>query len=360
MTIVNFNAGPAGLPRQVVERAQKELVDFQGTGMSIMEHSHRGEAYDGVHSQATSLMKSVLGIPDTHEVLFLQGGASGQFAVVPMNFLKEGRSADYVITGAWSKKAFAEAQVVGTARSAGTGEVDGKFARIPKPSDLDRSSEAAYLHITSNNTIAGTQWHEFPEGEPCPLVADMSSDILCRPLDVSRFGLIYAGAQKNVGPSGVTIAIIKKDWAKEARTDIPKIFRYQTHLDAGSLFHTPPTFAIYMIRNVLEWIGEQGGLAGMQKRNQDKADHLYAAIDGSDGFYRSPIDKDARSIMNVVFRLTSEEAEKTFVAQAKEAGLVGLKGHRSVGGIRASIYNAVSPEGVSRLVDFMKKFKEAH
>jgi phosphoserine aminotransferase len=352
--IVNFNAGPAGLPTSVLERAQAELLDFQGTGMSIMEHSHRGKAYDAVHEDAMRLTKSLMGVPDTHEVFFVQGGASGMFATVPMNFLSPGKVADYVLTGTWAEKALEEAQRVGQARAAGSGKVGARYVRIPQA--LDLTPGAAYVHITSNNTIAGTQYAAFPETE-APLVVDMSSDIMSRPVDVARCGLIYAGAQKNLGPSGVVLAVVRKDWLAAASTTIPKIFRFKTHVDQRSLYHTPPTFAIYLMRNVMQWIEENGGLAGMAARNTAKADALYAAIDASDGFYASDVEPAARSQMNVVWRLPSEALDKAFVAEATAAGLEGLKGHRDVGGMRASLYNAVELAGVERLVSFMKDFK---
>ncbi len=356
--IVNFNAGPAGLPQPALEKAREELLDFQGTGMSIMEHSHRGKAYDEVHQQAIALVKKLMGVPDTHDVLFMQGGASGMFAEVPMNFLTEGKSADYVITGAWSKKALAEAKLIGTARVAGTGEVDKKFTRIPKQAELSLDPKAAYVHITTNNTIAGTQWHTLPDTAGVPLVADMSSDIMSRPVETAKLSMIYAGAQKNLGPSGVVLVVIDKKWCASGSTSIPVIFRFQTHQENNSLYNTPPTFAIYLMKNVLEWMDAEGGLPAMKVRNQKKADLLYGAIAESGGWYASPIDPDARSQMNVVWRLPSEELEAKFVKQAEAAGMVGLKGHRSVGGIRASTYNAVSPEGVERLIDFMRTFKK--
>lgn len=355
-TIANFNAGPAGLPTPVLEQAQAELLDYRETGMSIMEHSHRGKAYDAVHTEALGLIKELYGVPDTHEVFFTQGGASGMFASVPMNFLTEGKTADYVVTGTWSEKALGEAKLVGEAREAATGKRDGQYVSVPKT--IDVTPGAAYVHMTTNNTISGSQFHFVPEVS-APLVADMSSDIMSRPLDVSKFGLIYAGAQKNLGPSGVVVGIVRRDWLDAASTKIPKILRYKTHVDKGSLFHTPPTFAIYLMRNVLAWIRDNGGLTAMQARNEEKANALYGAIDSSDGFYRCPVDADARSQMNAVWRLPNEDLEKAFVAEAAEAGLVGLKGHRSVGGIRASIYNAVEPAAVGRLVEFMSAFRSA-
>lgn len=354
--IVNFNAGPAGLPTPALERAHAELLDFDGTGMSIMEHSHRGKAYDAVHHEALDLTKKLLSVPDSHDVLFIQGGASGMFATIPMNFLTAGKTADYVVTGAWSKKALAEAQIVGEAKVVGTGEVDGAFVRVPSTEELTLTPGAAYTHVTSNNTIAGTQYDTFPDVPN--MIADMSSDIMSRPLDVSKFAMIYAGAQKNLGPSGVTLIIADKAFLSSGSTEIPKILRYTTHLEKESLFHTPPTFAIYLMRNVLAWIADNGGLDGMAKRNDEKAKALYGAIDASDGWYKSPIEPAARSKMNVVWRLPNEELEKKFIQASADAGLVGLKGHRSVGGIRASTYNAVSLEGVERLVAFMTEFKK--
>ncbi|MBK8010552.1 MAG: 3-phosphoserine/phosphohydroxythreonine transaminase [Deltaproteobacteria bacterium] len=359
--VANFNAGPAGLPRPALVQAAEELVDFESTGISIMEHSHRGKAYERVHNEAIELFRSLLGVPDSHEVLFLQGGASGMFALLPMNFLSDGGSADYVVTGTWSEKALEEASLIGTTKVAGNGaNADGKFTRIPSQAELTLDPGAKYLHITSNNTIAGTQYRTFPKPPSAniPLVADMSSDILSKPIDVSKFGLIYAGAQKNLGPSGVTVVIASKDWIVQGSKRIPKIFRFATHAANNSLYHTPPTFGIYLMRNVLRWVRDQGGAAQMAKRNEDKAQALYAAIDGSHGFYTCPVEKDARSLMNVVFRLPSEDLEKNFAKEAEASGLIGLKGHRSVGGMRASIYNAVGRAEVDRLTSFMAEFQK--
>jgi phosphoserine aminotransferase len=353
---MNFNAGPAALPLEALERAQRELLDFNGTGMSIIEHSHRGKAYEAVHVEAITLLTEVLGIPDSHQVLLLQGGASQQFAVVPMNLLPQGKSADYVVTGAWGKKAFQEAKTVGTVRSAYAGDPEAKPARVPKPSDLTLDPSAAYVHITSNETIGGAQFHDFPDTGKVPLVADMSSDILWRPIDVSRFGVIYAGAQKNIGPSGVTIVIVRKDLIEGGRKDIPKIFRYATHAAENSLSNTPATFAIYLVRNVLDLVKKEGGLSVVEKRNREKAALLYDAIDARPDFYTCPVERASRSTMNVVFNLPSEALETEFVAASQKLGMVGLKGHRSVGGIRASIYNAVTVEWVSALAKFMNDF----
>lgn len=354
----NFNAGPAGLPLAALERAQKELLDFEGTGMSIMEHSHRGKAYDAVHKEAIALVRELLDVPDSYHVLLLQGGASQQFATVPMNLLPADKSADYIMTGAWSDKAYKEAGRIGKVRVAATTAVEKKYTRVPKASELDLDPSAAYVHMTSNNTIFGTQFMEFPDTKDVPLVADMSSDILWRKIDVKRFGLIYAGAQKNIGPSGVTLVIIRKDLSEGARTDIPAVFRYETHAAANSLYNTAPTFGIYLMRNVLDHIKGQGGLDAMEKHNRKKGEVLYGAIDELSSFYKSPVEKESRSLMNVVFRLPSEELEAKFVADAAAKGMVGLKGHRSVGGIRASTYNAVSLESVQRLVGFMREFAQ--
>jgi phosphoserine aminotransferase len=356
--VVNFNAGPAGLPRAALERAQRELLDIEGTGMSIMEHSHREKTYEKIHAEAKNLVRELMNVPDTHDVLLLQGGASGLFAMVPMNFLPKGKVADYVNTGAWSEKAYKEAKLIGEARIAGSGYVSEKPVHIPKQSELDLKKDAAYVHITTNNTIEGTQFRTFPDTAGVPLFADMSSDIMSRPIDTKKFSLIYAGAQKNLGPSGVVLVVIDKALMASGATNIPTIFRFKTHGDNDSLYNTPPTFGIYLMRNVLLWLKEIGGMEAMGKRNKEKADELYSAIDGSNGYYRCPVEVDARSEMNIVFRLPSEELEKKFVAEADAEGLVGLKGHRSVGGIRASCYNAVSVEGVRRLTSMMKTFRE--
>jgi phosphoserine aminotransferase len=353
---MNFNAGPAALPLAALERAQSELLDFAGTGMSIIEHSHRGKAYEGVHREALGLVKELLAVPDTHQILFLQGGASQQFAVVPMNLLPAGKSADYIVTGAWGKKAFQEAKTVGSIKNAWAVDAEAKPARVPKQSELSLDPNAAYVHLTSNETIGGNQFHDFPDTGKVPLVADMSSDILWKPIDVSKFGLIYAGAQKNIGPSGVTLVIVRKDLIESGRTDIPKVFRYATQAAEESLYNTPATFAIYLMRNVLDLVKKGGGLAAVEKTNREKAKLLYDAIDGRPDFYKCPVEKSARSTMNVVFTLPKEELETEFLAAAKKQGMEGLKGHRSVGGIRASIYNAVPLEWVKALAELMTSF----
>ncbi|MBL8684920.1 MAG: 3-phosphoserine/phosphohydroxythreonine transaminase [Myxococcales bacterium] len=353
---LNFNAGPAAIPLPALERARDELLDFNGSGMSIMEHSHRGKDYESVHREAIALLRRLLGVSDAYEVLFLTGGASQQFAQVPMNFLGPGRSADYVITGGWSEKAFEEAQRVGAARVACTTKRDGTFTRVPTQDEVSIDPSAAYVHVTSNNTLYGTQWHWDLDPKGRPLVSDMSSDFLWKPFDVSRYDFIYAGAQKNLGPSGVLIALVKKSFLAEARADIPVIFRYATHAKNDSLYNTPPTFAIYMVRNVLAWLEGIGGLPAIEARNREKASLLYGALDRNEGFYRCPVERASRSTMNVVWRLASEALEDRFVAEAKTHGMIGLKGHRSVGGLRASIYNAVDVATVKALADFVDEF----
>lgn len=354
--VINFSAGPATLPLPVLEYAHSEFLDHEGTGMSLIEHSHRGAAYAKVHEEAKSLLKELLDIPDTHEVLFMQGGATGQFALVPLNLRAPGQSADYVMTGAWSDKALAEAKITGDAREAGTGKVDGNYTRVPTQAELDLDPNAAFVHYTTNNTIMGTEFHQYIDGGDVPVVADMSSDILSRPIDVSRFGLIYAGAQKNLGPSGITVLIIRKDLAERSPDSIPKIFRYSTILSGDSLQNTIPTFPVYMVRNVLRWIQDLGGAEAMEARNREKAGMIYGMIDDNSDFFRCPVERESRSLMNPVFRLPTEQLEKDFIAEAAHAGMVGIKGHRSVGGIRTSIYNSMEPSDVSRFVEFAKSF----
>jgi phosphoserine aminotransferase len=355
----NFYAGPATLPLPALERAKAEIPDWEGTGMSVMETSHRSKEYDAVHHQAMDLLTELLGLDGDHQVLFLQGGASLQFAMVPMNFIPKGASADYVITGSWSSKALKEANIIASGRVAASSEPNG-YTRIPSRDEYDLDPNAAYVHITSNNTIKGTQFHDFPDTGSVPVVADMSSDFLWRPFDANRFHLIYAGAQKNIGPSGVTVVILRKSWLEQANEGIPTMLAYKTHSDKESLYNTPPTFAIYMVRNILEWVRDQGGLEAMERRNRTKADLLYGVMAEHGDFYRCPVEPDSRSTMNVVFRLPSEELEKKFVAEALTAGMCGLKGHRSVGGCRASIYNAMPLEGVEALADFMRRFAKSN
>ncbi|MFI5360493.1 MAG: 3-phosphoserine/phosphohydroxythreonine transaminase [Elusimicrobiota bacterium] len=354
---INFNAGPAGLPLSVLEQAQSEFVDYHGTGMSIVEHSHRGKAYEAAHNEALALFAELLNLPFSHTVLALQGGASLQFAMLPLNFLPAGRSADYIVTGHWAKTAFSEAGRVGTVRKAAdTVEADKRYVRLPRPEEISLDPKAVYVHMTSNNTIFGTQWTKLPDTKGVPLVSDMSSDILSRPVDAARHRMIYAGAQKNLGPSGLTVVAIDKDWLKESRADIPDILRYQKHADANSLYHTPPSFSVYLFGLNLKWIKANGGAAGMEKRNKAKSDSLYGALDRLSGFYSAPVEKASRSWMNVVFRTPKPEFDDAFAAEAEKAGMVGLKGHRSAGGLRASLYNAVSPDDVKTLVAFMDDF----
>jgi phosphoserine aminotransferase len=340
-----------------LERAQRELIEFGDTGMSIMEHSHRGKAYDAVHNEAISLLRELMGFGDDYQVLLLQGGASLQFATVPMNFIPEGGSADYVLTGAWAEKAYQEAGRIGKVRVAASTERDKAYSRIPRQDEIQVDPAAAYVHITTNNTIFGTQWHYIPDVGSVPLVADMSSDFLWKPFDVSRYAFIYAGAQKNIGPSGLVVVVARKSFLEKQRKGLPKILGYAVHVENNSLYNTPNTWGIYMMRNVLAVVKEMGGLAAMEKHNRAKADKLYAAFEAAPDFYRCPVDKDSRSTMNVVWRLPSEELEKKFLAGAQAANMVGLKGHRSVGGMRASIYNAVPMTAVDRLVDYLAEFR---
>ena len=361
MRVINFSAGPAGLPLPVLERARDEMLDYAGTGMSIMEQSHRDKVYEGVQFEAVALLKELLGVPDTHQVLFLQGGASLQFAMIPMNFLPAGKSADYVVTGHWSERALDEARVLGKVRVAATTQgTDKRYLRVPSQREVEFDADAAYVHTTSNNTIYGSQFHTFLDTGAVPHVCDMSSDFLWRPFDVSKFGMVYAGAQKNLGPSGVVIAVVAKSLMANGRKDLPKILRYATFAENDSMYNTPPTFAIYMVRNVLLWLKGIGGLPAMEKRNQAKAASLYGAVERMAPFYRAPVEPSSRSVMNMVFRLPTEELEAKFVADAKKAGMVGLKGHRVAGGIRVSAYNAVSVEDIGALVSFMESFSKSH
>ncbi|HXX70546.1 MAG TPA: 3-phosphoserine/phosphohydroxythreonine transaminase [Polyangiaceae bacterium] len=357
---MNFNAGPASLPLAALQRARDELLDFAGTGISVMEHSHRGKEYERVHDEALALLRELLDVPADYDVLILQGGASMQFALVPMNFLPPGGSADYVVTGAWSEKAHSEGLAWAGAtgarvRVAASGKALG-YTRVLSPGDVRLDEDAAYVHFTSNETIHGVQYAELPRFGSAPHVCDMSSDILSRRFDVSQLALIYAGAQKNIGPSGVTVVIARRDFVERGRKDLPAIVQYRAHAQARSLLNTPPTFGIYLLRNVLAWAKGEGGLDALERRNRNKAAVLYAVIDANPQFFRCPVEVTSRSIMNVVFRLPTEDLEKTFVDEAKKSGMLGLKGHRSVGGIRASLYNAVEPDWVSTLAAFMSDF----
>ncbi|KPK72613.1 MAG: MFS transporter [Phycisphaerae bacterium SM23_30] len=352
----NYYAGPAALPLEVLEEARAELLEFRGSGVSVMETSHRSQEYDDLHNETIGLFKELMGLGDNFKVMLLQGGASLQFAMVPMNLLGEGKSADYILTGSWGKKAIKEARLFGAVRVAATTEKDGVFRRIPRQQELALDPGAVYCHITSNNTIFGTQWRQFPDTGSVPLAADMSSDILSRKVDPAPFGIIYAGAQKNLGPSGVTVVAIRDDVLAKCRKDTTTMLNYHTHVDKNSLFNTPPCLAIYILHKVLGWTKAQGGVESLEKINDAKGELIYGAIDGSNGFYNCPVEKDSRSYMNVVFRLPTEELEKKFVAQGLAAGFLGLKGHRSVGGIRVSMYNANGLDSIKDVVGFMKDF----
>jgi phosphoserine aminotransferase len=353
--VYNFSAGPATLPLEVLEKAQKDLVDYKGTGMSVMEMSHRSSDYLAIFNSAKDNLKKLMEVPDNYEILFLHGGASSQFAMVPLNLFSKSKKADYINTGVWSKKAIAEAKRYGAINVVASSE-DKTFSYIPKTSRDTFDGEADYVHITSNNTIYGTAFHELPDVGDVPLVADMSSNILAQVYDVSKFGIIYAGAQKNIGPAGVAIVIVRKDLIGNAMDVTPNMFNYKTHAENDSMFNTPPTYTIYIAGLVFEWLLEKGGVAEMQKINEEKAGWLYDFIDNS-RLFRGTAEVNSRSVMNVPFVTPSEELDAKFIKEATAAGLKTLKGHRSVGGMRASIYNAMPPEGVKALVDFMKKFE---
>jgi phosphoserine aminotransferase len=357
--VYNFNGGPAALPLSVLEEAASELLNWKGTGMSIMENSHRDKKVAAMALEAEEDLKSLLKIGDDWKVLFLQGGASLQFAMIPMNFAPDGQASDYVNTGMWSDKAYKEARIVGSdAAFAASSEADA-FTYIPDSYSFRLN--ARYVYLTSNNTVRGTQWKAFPRKPPAPLVADMSSDFLSRSVDLSEFALIHAGAQKNVGPAGLTIAVIRKDFALEGKKGLPHLLDYRTYIDSDSMYNTPPVFAIYIAGLVFKWIKKTAGnLDRMQLDNEAKASRLYQAIDGSEGWYKGTARPDSRSVMNVTFRLPTPELEKRFIEEGKTRGLVGLNGHRSVGGIRASIYNAVPSAGVDALIEFMGDFKAAN
>jgi len=353
--IYNFSAGPAILPLPVLAQAQRELVSLPGIGMSVMEISHRSEPFDEILQGADNGIRELMGVPDDYHVLFLQGGASLQFSMIAMNFLSPDSSADYILTGSWGKKAVKEAKRCGTVNIAAT-MADGGFTRVPAQDELKLDSHAAYVHITTNETIEGVEWKSEPVVGDVPLIADASSDILSRPVEVENYALIYAGAQKNMGPSGVTLVIVRDDLLKRIPDGLHTMLDYRTHVENKSLYNTPNTWGIYIIDLVCKWLKEKGGLAAMQKENEAKAQLLYDAIDSTD-YYRGHADPDSRSNMNVTFRLPSEDLEKKFAKEATAAGLDGLKGHRSVGGIRASIYNAFPLAGVEALVGFMKEFE---
>jgi phosphoserine aminotransferase len=353
--VLNFSSGPAVMPVPVLEQIQRDLVTLPGVGMSILEVSHRSKVFEDVIARAEADLRALAGIPANYKVLFVQGGASLQFSMVPLNLLTPGSTADYIITGSWTEKAAKEAKKVGSVNVAATSAGD-NFKRIPAQSELQLTPEAAYVHITSNNTIEGTQWHTLPDAGGLPLVSDASSDILSRPIDVSKYGLIYAGAQKNLGPSGVTLVIIREDLLARSSKSLHTMLNYAVHAENGSLYNTPPCFAIYAVGLVLQWLRAQGGLEAIGAVNERKAGKLYAELDRT-GFWRPTARKQDRSLMNVTFRLPSEELEKQFVKESTAAGLDGLKGHRSVGGMRASIYNAFPEEGIETLVQFMREFE---
>ncbi|OOE13005.1 3-phosphoserine/phosphohydroxythreonine transaminase [Fictibacillus arsenicus] len=357
MERIYFQAGPTTLPKEVMSRAKSEWDDFKETGLNIMEHSHRGASYEEIHEQAKTLMRKLLDIPETHDVLFLQGGASLQFAMLPMNLLSSGKTAKYVLTGSWSEKAYKEALKIGPSEAVISGK-ETKYRTLPEM-NYEPSAQDAYLHITSNNTIYGTQWPDLNAFSHPALVADMSSDIMSKPFNVSNYALIYAGAQKNLGPAGVTAVIIRKDLLKENES-LPSILSYQVHAKSSSLYNTPPTYSIYLLNLVLQWIDEQGGVKEMESRNKKKAEIIYHAIDSSNGFYNGYATPESRSHMNVTFTLRDAELEKSFIKESEENGIFGLKGHRSVGGFRASIYNAVPEKSCEKLADFMLHFQKKY
>jgi phosphoserine aminotransferase len=352
--VFNFSAGPAVLPLPVLEEAQKDFVDFKGAGMSIIEMSHRSKEYDAVHLETIAVIKRLLKISDDYDVLFMTGGASTQFAFIPMNFCKG--KADYVNTGEWAKKAMKEAKIQGKSVNVAASSEDKNFSYIPK--SFNFSNDASYVHITSNNTIFGTQYKTFPQTK-APLIADMSSDFMSKVFDANQFGLIYAGAQKNIGPAGVCLVIVKKTLLATIPEGLPTMFSYKTHAEGNSLYNTPPVFAIYIMGLVMKWLEGNGGIAAMEKANKEKAAILFDRIDKSD-FYKPTVSREDRSLMNVTFRLPSEDLEKKFIKETESKGFSGLKGHRSVGGCRASIYNAFPKEGIVRLVEFMDTFEKAN
>jgi len=356
--VYNFSAGPATIPQAVLERAKEEMLDWNGSGMSVMEMSHRGKEYMSIAAQAEADLRELMGVPDNYKVLFLQGGASSQFAMVPMNLLRGKTQADYINTGAWSKKAIAEARRFCDVNVAATTE-DSKFMTTPTQADLSLNSDAAYMHFTPNETIGGVEFPYLPETGDVPIVADMSSTILSRPIDVSKYGVIYAGAQKNIGPAGLTVAIVRDDLIGNAMDGTPAMFDYKNYADNDSMYNTPPTYSWYLAGLVFDWLKTNGGITAMAEVNERKAAALYAAIDASP-FYANPVEVQSRSWMNVPFTLADSELDSVFLAEAKENGLVTLKGHRSVGGMRASIYNAMPEEGVNSLISFMADFEKRY
>jgi phosphoserine aminotransferase len=356
--VFNFSAGPAALPESVLQQAQEELLDWRGSGMSVMEMSHRGKEFMSIAQQAEADLRELLAVPDSYKVLFLQGGASSQFGMVPMNLTRDNRKVDYINTGSWSKKAIAEAKRFCEVNLA-AGTEDSKFTVTPEQSELQLSGDAAYVHYTPNETIQGVEFPYAPDTGDVPLVADFSSTILSRPIDVSQYGIIYAGAQKNIGPAGLTLVIVREDLVGDAIDGTPAMFQYRIHADAGSMYNTPPTYAWYLAGLVFQWLKGNGGLSAMAEVNERKARALYGAIDGSD-FYANPVELKSRSWMNVPFTLANAELDGKFLEEASAIGLKTLKGHRSVGGMRASIYNAMPEEGVKALIDFMAEFERKY
>jgi len=355
--VFNFSAGPATLPLEVLQQAQQEMTDWQGSGVSVMEMSHRGKEFMSIAAQAEADLRAVMSIPDNYKVLFLQGGASSQFAMVPLNIMGSATKADYLLTGHWSKKAVAEGKRYGDVNVA-VDTSDTKFTTIPARSEWNLQKDAAYVHYTPNETIAGVEFDHIPETGDVPLVADMSSSILSRAVDVSRYGIIYAGAQKNIGPAGLTIVIIRDDLIGKAADSVPAMLNYQTHAESDSMYNTPPTYSWYIAGLVFKWVEKMGGVAAMSEINKRKSAKLYDAIDSSGGFYTNPVNVPNRSWMNVPFILQDASLDEDFLAGTKAAGLVQLKGHRSVGGMRASIYNAMPEEGIDALIDFMQQFQK--
>lgn len=354
--VFNFNPGPAALPEEILKKAQEEMLNYQGTGMSVIEISHRSKQFEEIIKVAEALLKELLDVPDNYRVLFIGMGATGQFDMVPMNYLVDGKIGNYVVTGSFANKAYKEGLKIGPCHlAASTKELD--FVRVSRPEEIIMSENPAYLHITSNNTIFGTQWKGFPDTGEVPLIADMSSDILSKKIDVAKFALIYAGAQKNLGPAGAAVIIIRDDMIEKSNQTLPVMLKYDTYASNDSLYNTPPSFTIYMIKLMLEWVKAQGGLDVIEKRNEEKAALIYDAVDSSTGFYKGHAEPGSRSLMNITFKLPNEDLDKEFVAEAAKIGLVGLKGHRETGGIRASIYNAMPKEGCLKLAEFMKDFQ---
>lgn len=354
----NFNAGPAALPLDVLKIAQSELLDFKGSGMSVIEMSHRGKEFDDVNNETNAKIRELMGISDDYEVLFMPGGASMQFCLIPMNFIRDGKSADFINTGAWATKAIKEAKVYKNVNVIWDDKEE-NYIRCPKDCELNINPDAEYLHICENETIGGIKYPKLPDCGNVPLIADMSSCIMSEVIDVNKYAMIYAGAQKNIGPSGMALCIIRKDLLERVPENINNFFKYTTHAKNASMFNTPNTWAIYMVGLVCDHLKAMGGIAAMEKANKEKAKIIYDIIDSSD-FWKSPVEKECRSIMNIVWRLPNEDLEKKFVAEAKANRMIGLKGHRSVGGLRASIYNAVPKESVVALAEFMKEFEKAN